>query len=422
MSTVVGTLALTAALCLACACSASAATITVDAAGSGDYFTIQEGLDAASASDTVLVLPGEYLERIAFNADDNGVVLVSAAGPESTVIDGTGTYVPSIVLFEECGPATELRGFTVRGTGTFEYHMGGGIACFSSDPLITGNVIRDCWVQPVGGGIYLKHSNATVSSNTIAECMAGEGGGIHIYGGSPTITGNEIVDNEARGFDTYWGGGIYVCCSDPTITENTISGNHSHSGGGAIDVRYWDTSVYLVSNTISGNSSAEGCGGITVGGGYVEARGNIFSGNHCETNAAAIEIIGTGSGQTSVFENNIIFGNTSTTGAAAVVVRRDQAPVFHSNVLVNPMPYELLVKEATSPDTLDFTGNWWGFADAGSIDARIWDSGDDPEVLVRVDFSDWCVELGCEGSVTSVPDGDGQQPASWGHIKSLFRN
>ena len=421
MCAVGGKLVLTGTLCLSCACAAGAATITVDVAGSGDYLTIQEGLDAASASDTVLVFPGEYFERIAFNADDNGVVLVSAAGPESTVIDGTGTYDPAIVLFEECGPSTELRGFTVRGTGIFEGHLGGGVSCLSSHPLIVGNVIRDCWVQPFGGGIYLQHSNATVSANTITECMAGEGGGIYIYGGTPTITGNEIVDNEARGFDTYWGGGIYVCTGTSTITGNSISGNHSMTGGGAIHVTYWNTSVHLESNTISGNTSSEGCGGITVVGGYVEARGNIFSGNHCETDVAAIEIIGTGPGQTSVFENNIVFGNTSATGAAAVVVRRDQAPVFHSNYFVNPMPYELRVKEASSPDTLDFTGNWWGFTDASSIDARIWDSGDDPDVLVRVDFSDWCVEPECGGSATSVPDGDARQPTSWGHIKSLFR-
>ena len=154
---------------------------------------------------------------------------------------------------------------------------------------------------------------------------------------------------------------------------------------------------------------------------FIDARGNVFSGNHSATDAAAISFFGTGSRRGSVFEDNVIFGNTSTTGVAAVVVRRDQAPVFHSNFLVNPTPYEVCVKEASSPDTLDFTGNWWGFTNASSIDARIWDSGDDPEVLVRVDFSDWCVEPECGGSATSVPDGDRCQPTSWGHIKSLFR-
>lgn len=397
-------------------------TITVDATGSGDYLTIQEGLDAASFSDTVLVLPGEYFERILFGEDDDGVVLVSAAGPEATVIDGAGGPLRPIVLVEDCGPGTELRGFTIRGTGAFEYHSGGGVACLSSHPLIADNVIRDCWAQPCGGGIYLKQSDATVSSNTITGCMAGEGGAIHIWGGSPHIVENEIVDNEARSFDFDAGGGIYVCeGGTPTIAGNSVAGNHSMSNGGGIYVTWRETSVSLVSNSISGNSSHYGSGGITVVEGYVEARGNVFSGNHSATNGAAAEFVGTGFQGVSLFEGNVFFGNTSGTGAAAIVVRRDQHPTFHANFFVNPMPYEVRVKETSSPDTLDFTGNWWGFTDSSSIDARIWDAGDDPEVLVQLDFSDWCVEPECGGSATSVPDGDSSRPASWAHIKSLFR-
>lgn len=413
--------ALTAILYLACVCSTSAVTITVDVAGSGDYLTIQEGLDAASCSDTVLVLPGEYFERIAFNADDDGVALVSAAGPEATVINAAGGPWGPVVLFEECGQGTELRGFTIRGTGVFEYHSGGGIACLSSHPLITGNIVRDCWAQPFGGGVYLEHSNSTVSSNLVTQCMAGEGGGIHIRGGAPVISDNEILDNEARGFDVNWGGGVYVSASAATIVGNSIRGNHSFAGGGAIHVEYCDPTVHIESNTVSGNTSDVGCGGITIKAGSVEARGNIFSGNHCHTGASAIEMFGMGYDQTSLFEDNVVFGNTSVTGSAALVVSHDYVPVFHSNAFVNPnMPYELSVKQASLPDTLDFRGNWWGFADASSIDGRIWDSGDDPEVLVRVDFSDWCVEPECGGSATSVPDGDRWQPTSWGHIKSLF--
>src|SRR5262245_23636687 len=51
------------------------------------YQTVQAGIDAATVGDTVLVLPGVYLERILV---ENGVEVVSRDGPAVTTIDATG--------------------------------------------------------------------------------------------------------------------------------------------------------------------------------------------------------------------------------------------------------------------------------------------------------------------------------------------
>ena len=54
------------------------------------FCKIQDGINAASDGDTVLVLPGTYIENINFLG--KAITLMSSDGPEVTTIDGNDCY------------------------------------------------------------------------------------------------------------------------------------------------------------------------------------------------------------------------------------------------------------------------------------------------------------------------------------------
>jgi hypothetical protein len=110
-----------------------------------DYETIQEGIDASTDGDTVLVQPQTYVENINFNG--HNIVLGSlflTTGDTSyistTVIDGASSG--SVVTFANGENSTAaLKGFTVQNGISIE--GGAGILCYNSSPLIAYNTIRN---------------------------------------------------------------------------------------------------------------------------------------------------------------------------------------------------------------------------------------------------------------------------------------
>ncbi len=138
---------------------------------------IQGGIDAATDGDTVVVLPGLYVENINFGGKALSLQSTDPSNPDvvaSTVIDGNGSvsFLP-VVTFESGEDLTSvLQGFTVRGGySRTEPGMGScrasaaGIYAPGASPTILANVVND----NAGNGISVSNSNALIHGNTIRD-------------------------------------------------------------------------------------------------------------------------------------------------------------------------------------------------------------------------------------------------------------
>ena len=221
-----------------------------------DYAAIQQGVNAASDGDTVLVQPGTYVENLNFGGKN--IIVASLylmtsdrSYASSTIIDGSG--VNSVVLFEN-GETSDavIEGFTLRnGHAPF----GGGVSVSQGPtPSILFNIIEDNIADQSGGGVSCwSDAHANIVGNLIINNSAAQFGGAILCStnSNAIISSNTIVNNSA-GSD---GGGLLSWQSNPTST-NTI---------------YWDNNVGGGNNEISGTGSVNYC---DVEGGWT-GEGNI---------------------------------------------------------------------------------------------------------------------------------------------------
>ena len=244
------------------------------------YNAIQSALDDANSGDTIEVSNGTHNESITFPFNKK-IILRSINGASSTIIRGNDDS--ATVISDSPREGTTLEGFTITHASGNE---GRGICTNGNlnikNCIISGNSAVLMWyIQKNGGGIHNYKGSITITGSTISDNTAQDnGGGIFDEGGSITITGSTISGNTAD----YQGGGIFNRDGSITITGSTISGNTADWYGGGI--KSYRGSITITGSTISGNSAGSTGGGIynisntTTIGGSSDAEKNTICGNY----------------------------------------------------------------------------------------------------------------------------------------------
>jgi len=263
-----------------------------------DYLKIQEAIDAANLRDTVLVDKGIYFENLNFKG--KSIVLASSyvysglfTDIAETIIDGSSPTNPDsascITFCSGEGSSAVLEGFTIRkGTGThwidpqfpdYTWHSGGGIFIYGSSPSIRNNLITENNVTnprgadgASGGGLCMYDANPRICNNIIKANKALYGCGIVVdYSGG--IFKNNIIDDNSGGQS--YGGGAFWTIGDgdkPIIIENNTLVNNQVLGTGTGGAFYiWSTTTITARNNIIwGNTQSAGGQIFLTNGGQID--------------------------------------------------------------------------------------------------------------------------------------------------------
>ncbi len=245
------------------------------------FTTIQAGIGATTAGDTVWVANGTYkptttTSRLATFTLPSGVVLLGGfAGTETalsqrnystwqTILSGdigqTGIHTDNsynVVTVSAASSNTRLDGFKIlygRADGSSSpYSTGGGLYCTNGSPTITNCYFTENYASE-GGAIRQANSgtvnilNCIFSNNT----ASGYGGAISVgstfASGTVNIRSCSFSANQAGD-----GGGCYFYTGVVTVDQCVFFGNTASIYAGAI---YEDDPTLTVSNTLMAGNTA----------------------------------------------------------------------------------------------------------------------------------------------------------------------
>ncbi|MCP4686446.1 MAG: hypothetical protein GY859_00245, partial [Desulfobacterales bacterium] len=276
-----------------------------------------------------------------------------------------------------------LDGFRITGgTGSGdEYRVqGGGVHVYGGSPTISGNTIenndtRHPEISNVGGGVSSEDSDVRILDNVIRNNHADRGAGIAVNGGSAVIRDNTVQGNIAV---SDHGGGLYIGAPDVEISHNMVLDNEVGRelgygwGGGAI-VLGGETSAALSYNTYSGNYAPTAGGGVFVDDGAdATLEHELIYDNESVERGAGVYVDGAWDeiGSTAAITNCTIVNNTCTDcmGGCGLFVEYFSNTIIKDSILWGHGGDDIFADE-TSTAAVTYTISEQSIAGAGNLNS-----------------------------------------------------
>ena len=304
-----------------------AATIHVPA----DQPTIQTGITAADAGDTVLVACGTYYEWD-INIDRDLVLISESEDPSCVVIDAMETG--KVIWISNSNVYVE--GFTIEnGLGASDppESEGGGIRCIDSSLSMRNCIIQDCSAYSFhqgstswGGAIYAANGNLILEDCKFLRNEAGRvvgggtGGGMYLVEIQTTLVSCDFIANSAG-----QAGAIDLNQGGLTASNCSFIGNLAlvEPGGnvGAISASHSDPFIVEQSNFID-NRAALHSGAIQFGRYNLAIISNChFENNQAGLNGGSLSIVPLVGSSTTI--SNTTFVNSQALEGSCIYLRSD---------------------------------------------------------------------------------------------------
>lgn len=188
------------------------ATNRIVAKSGGAYTTIQAGVNAAVAGDTVIVRAGTYNEMVTVSTSGTATQYITIRGDSGAIIDGTGLTLPTTsnpcgLVYIENQSYITIQGFQIMN------------AVMNSTKVFQAGI----FVLGAGTGIQIRNNKV---SNIVNSLKNSGCHGIGIYGTSTTPLKDVVVDgNEVFNCQTGWSESMVL---NGNVNGFTVSNNIVH--------------------------------------------------------------------------------------------------------------------------------------------------------------------------------------------------
>lgn len=262
--------------------------------------------------------------------------------------------------------------FTITQTAANERHfdVDGGSSSYDMS-LILENVTLDG--GNVGGGVLVDGKRGTLTLKagaTIQNCTSSAfGGGVHVNRGALSIEGGTIKANTTTKSDTTrGGGGVYATGGTVTLSSGSVENNNARNGGGLnLD---GSSTFTMTGGVITGNSNTSNYGaGVTVGGGSsFTMSGSALIEKNTDTGAGGGGVMVYKGDSVFTMESGTIRANTADIRGGGVCVYGNASFVMNGGVIGGEDPSDANTAESGGGVNLysDWMGNDPSFTMTGS--------------------------------------------------------